>query len=87
MKSGSSGTDATDRGEEAAIIRTNELSLPANASVLYTGDLNSNPPKPSSPTSPRPDRARPSIPSASPPVSNIGASRPPISVIATTTNS
>jgi endonuclease/exonuclease/phosphatase family metal-dependent hydrolase len=45
MKSGSTAADATDRGEEAAIIRNNELSLPANASVLYTGDLNSSPPE------------------------------------------
>jgi hypothetical protein len=45
MKSGSTSTDATDRGEEAVIIRNNEATLPANASVLYTGDLNSSPPE------------------------------------------
>jgi endonuclease/exonuclease/phosphatase family metal-dependent hydrolase len=45
MKSGSTSADATDRGEEATIIRTNEATLPANASVLYVGDLNSNPPE------------------------------------------
>ena len=45
MKSGSSSADATDRGEEATIIRNNEATLPANASVLYTGDLNSAPPE------------------------------------------
>ncbi len=45
MKSGSTSADATDRGEEATIIRNNELTLPANASVLYMGDLNSNPPE------------------------------------------
>ena len=45
MKSGSTSADATDRGEEATIIRTDETTLPANASVLYTGDLNSNPPE------------------------------------------
>jgi len=45
MKSGTSSSDATDRGEEATIIRNNEATLPANSSVLYTGDLNSNPPE------------------------------------------
>ncbi len=45
MKSGTTSTDATDRGEEATIIRNDEATLPANASVLYTGDLNSNPPE------------------------------------------
>jgi endonuclease/exonuclease/phosphatase family metal-dependent hydrolase len=45
MKSGTSTADMTDRGEEAAIIRTNEATLPANSSVIYTGDLNSNPPE------------------------------------------
>ena len=43
MKSGSTSTDAVDRGEEAAIIRSDELSLPSNASVIYTGDLNADP--------------------------------------------
>ena len=45
MKSGSSSSDATDRGKEATIIRNDEATLPANSSVLYTGDLNSNPPE------------------------------------------
>jgi endonuclease/exonuclease/phosphatase family metal-dependent hydrolase len=45
MKSGSSSSDATDRGKEATIIRNDEATLPANASVIYTGDLNSNPPE------------------------------------------
>ena len=46
MKSGTGSTNATDRGEEAAIIRADEAAnLPASASVLYTGDLNSNPPE------------------------------------------
>jgi endonuclease/exonuclease/phosphatase family metal-dependent hydrolase len=45
MKSGTTSTDATDRGEEATIIRNNEATLPANSSVLYTGDLNSAPPE------------------------------------------
>lgn len=45
MKSGTSSSDATDRGEEAAIIRSNELTLPANASILVMGDLNSAPPE------------------------------------------
>ena len=45
MKSGTGPTNATDRGEEATIIRNDEATLPANASVLYTGDLNSNPPE------------------------------------------
>jgi hypothetical protein len=40
-KSGTSGTDLTDRYGEALIIRTNEArDLPANARVLYTGDYN-----------------------------------------------
>ena len=45
MKSGSSGSDATARGEEATIIRNNEATLPASSSVIYTGDLNSAPPE------------------------------------------
>ena len=45
MKSGTTSEDATDRGEEATIIRDDEASLPAAASVLYTGDLNSAPPE------------------------------------------
>ena len=45
MKSGTSSSDKTARGQEATIIRNDEATLPANASVLYTGDLNSNPPE------------------------------------------
>jgi len=45
MKSGSDSSDATDRGEEATIIRNDEATLPANSSVLYVGDLNSAPPE------------------------------------------
>jgi hypothetical protein len=45
MKSGTTSADATDRGEEATIIRNDEATLPANASVLYAGDLNSVPPE------------------------------------------
>jgi len=45
MKSGTSSSDATYRGEEATIIRTDEATLPANSSVLYMGDLNSAPPE------------------------------------------
>ena len=45
MKSGTTSADATDRGEEATIIRNDEATLPANSSVLYTGDLNSAPPE------------------------------------------
>lgn len=40
-KSGTTGTDATDRAQEAAIIRTNEaIDLPASARVIYAGDYN-----------------------------------------------
>jgi endonuclease/exonuclease/phosphatase family metal-dependent hydrolase len=45
MKSGTTSQDATDRGEEATLIRNDEATLPATASVLYTGDLNSAPPE------------------------------------------
>ena len=45
MKSGETSADKTSRGQEATIIRNDEASLPANASVLYTGDLNSSPPE------------------------------------------
>jgi endonuclease/exonuclease/phosphatase family metal-dependent hydrolase len=45
MKSGTSGSDATARGEEATIIRNDEATLPANSSVMYMGDLNSAPPE------------------------------------------
>jgi len=45
MKSGTTSQDAVARGEEATIIRNDEATLPANASVIYTGDLNSSPPE------------------------------------------
>jgi endonuclease/exonuclease/phosphatase family metal-dependent hydrolase len=45
MKSGTDASDASDRGKEAVIIRNNEATLPANASVLYVGDFNSSPPE------------------------------------------
>ena len=45
MKSGTTSQDATDRGEEATIIRNDEAGLPASASVIYMGDLNSAPPE------------------------------------------
>lgn len=41
-KSGSGTTNALYRSEEAAIIRADEATLPANASVLYVGDLNTS---------------------------------------------
>jgi endonuclease/exonuclease/phosphatase family metal-dependent hydrolase len=44
-KSGTTSADAKARGQEAAIIRSDEATLPANASVIYEGDLNSNPPE------------------------------------------
>jgi endonuclease/exonuclease/phosphatase family metal-dependent hydrolase len=43
MKSGTTSSDAIARGEEATLIRNNEATLPANSSVLYTGDLNADP--------------------------------------------
>jgi hypothetical protein len=45
MKSGTTSADINDRAEESTIIRNNEATLPANSSVLYTGDLNSNYPE------------------------------------------
>jgi endonuclease/exonuclease/phosphatase family metal-dependent hydrolase len=45
MKSGTTSSDASDRGKEATIIRNNEATLPANSSVLYLGDLNAAPPE------------------------------------------
>lgn len=42
MKSGSTSADVTAQDEEAAIIRANELTLPANSSVLYVGDFNNS---------------------------------------------
>jgi endonuclease/exonuclease/phosphatase family metal-dependent hydrolase len=45
MKSGTTAADAVARGKEATIIRNNESQLPANSSVIYTGDLNSAPPE------------------------------------------
>lgn len=45
MKSGTTSSDATDRGKEATIIRNDEATLPANSSVIYMGDLNSAPPE------------------------------------------
>jgi endonuclease/exonuclease/phosphatase family metal-dependent hydrolase len=45
MKSGTTSSDAISRGKEATIIRNDEATLPANSSVIYTGDLNANPPE------------------------------------------
>ena len=52
MKSGAASstaepglTDAQARGDEAAFIRSDEATLPANASVLYMGDLNADLPE------------------------------------------
>jgi autotransporter-associated beta strand protein len=45
MKSGETSSDKTTRGQEATIIRNDEATLPANSSVIYTGDYNSNPPE------------------------------------------
>ncbi len=45
MKSGETATDKSTRGQEATIIRNDEATLPANSSVLYTGDFNSAPPE------------------------------------------
>jgi MYXO-CTERM domain-containing protein len=42
LSSGSETTDQTYQEEEAAIIRTNEATLPASASVIYMGDWNVN---------------------------------------------
>jgi endonuclease/exonuclease/phosphatase family metal-dependent hydrolase len=42
MKSGSTSADVTAQNEEAAIIRADELTLPAGSSVLYTGDMNNS---------------------------------------------
>jgi hypothetical protein len=44
-KSGTTSGDATDRGEEATIVRNDEANLPSTASVIYMGDLNSAPPE------------------------------------------
>ncbi len=43
MKSGTNASDATSRGKEAALIRQNEATLPANSSVIYMGDFNADP--------------------------------------------
>jgi MYXO-CTERM domain-containing protein len=42
LSSGSESTDQTYQEEEAAIIRNNEATLPASASVIYMGDWNVN---------------------------------------------
>ena len=42
-KSGSGSTDNTDRQKEAQIVLTDEATLPTNANVIYSGDLNDNP--------------------------------------------
>ena len=44
-KSGSTSADATDRGEEATIVRNDEKTLPSSAPVIYMGDLNANAPE------------------------------------------
>ncbi|HEY1684158.1 MAG TPA: endonuclease/exonuclease/phosphatase family protein [Tepidisphaeraceae bacterium] len=44
-KSGTGSTNATYRGEEAATVVANEKTLPSGSSVIYMGDLNSNPPE------------------------------------------
>ena len=45
MKSGQTSTDINERDAEAKLIRSDEATLPANASVIYTGDFNSSPPE------------------------------------------
>ena len=42
-KSGTTSADATDRGEEATVIRNDEATLPVSASVIYEGDLQFQP--------------------------------------------
>jgi endonuclease/exonuclease/phosphatase family metal-dependent hydrolase len=44
-KSGTTSSDVNERAQEAAIVRADEATLPANASVIYTGDFNSAPPE------------------------------------------
>lgn len=44
-KSGTGSTNAKYRGEEAADVIADEKTLPSTASVIYMGDLNSNPPE------------------------------------------
>src|SRR5262249_10113141 len=39
-KAGTASSDFTARNQEAQIVRNDEATLPANAQVLYTGDLN-----------------------------------------------
>jgi hypothetical protein len=39
-KAGTTSSDFTSRNEEAQIVRNDEATLPANAQVIYTGDLN-----------------------------------------------
>lgn len=41
-KSGTPSVDATDRAEEAAIIRKDSATLPADSSIIYTGDWNTD---------------------------------------------
>ncbi len=45
MKADESSSDKTERGQEATVIRNDEATLPANSSVIYTGDFNSSPPE------------------------------------------
>jgi hypothetical protein len=44
-KSGTGTTNAKYRGEEAAVVIADEKTLPTGSSVIYEGDLNSNPPE------------------------------------------
>ncbi len=41
-KSGTGSTNAKDRGEEAAVVRADEATLPSTARVVYAGDFNTN---------------------------------------------
>jgi autotransporter-associated beta strand protein len=45
MKALTTPTDVSERDAEAKLIRSDEATLPANASVIYTGDFNSSPPE------------------------------------------
>ncbi|MGD0138531.1 MAG: autotransporter-associated beta strand repeat-containing protein, partial [Tepidisphaeraceae bacterium] len=45
MKADESQTDKNERADEATVIRNDEATLPANSSVIYTGDFNSSPPE------------------------------------------
>ena len=94
MKSGTASstaepglTNAQAPGDEAAFIRSDEATLPANASVLYMGDLNADLPEAEFTTFTAAGQGQALDPANFSASTSISANRPPTCAIAMTINS